>query len=96
MIEKIRNKDIAFLDSRYTVDKFHNPYLSKFTLKLTPATIDKDKTSGSYLISPFYPSNQLYLSQSLPIYKSQKFRASLVWKQSVKKKMARGFIGVST
>ena len=57
MIEKIRNNDIAFLDSRYTVDKFHNPYLSKFTLKLTPATIDKDKTSGSYSLAAQVANN---------------------------------------
>jgi hypothetical protein len=84
------------LDSKYTIDKFHNPYLCKFTLKLTPATVDQDKKNKSYFISPFDPSHHLYLSQSLPIYKSQKFRASLVWKQSVKRKMARGFIGLST
>ncbi len=96
MIEKVRNNEIGFLESRYAIDKFHNPYLSKFTLKLSPSTADLEKQPSKYLISPFDPSNHLYISQSLPIYKSQKFRASLIWKQAIKKKMGRGFIGISS
>lgn len=96
MIEKVRHNDIAFLESKYAIDKFHNPYLSKFTLKLTPATISNEKNAKTHFISPFDPSNYLYLSQSLPIYKSQKFRTSLIWKQSIQKKMGRGFIGLSS
>jgi hypothetical protein len=43
MILKTRNPttDLDLLDTRYTVDKFHNPYLSKFTFKLTPSTLRK-------------------------------------------------------
>jgi hypothetical protein len=43
MLEKVRNHEIAFIDSKYTIDKFHNPYLSKFTFKLTPATVKTDQ-----------------------------------------------------
>ncbi len=57
---------------------------------------NKNKNINEYFISPFQQSNKIYFSQFLPVYKSQRFRASLIWKQTLKKNSGRGFIGLSS
>ena len=95
MIERARDKNAQFLETRYAIDTFHNPYLSKFTLKLEPNTANI-KSKNAHFLSPFDVTHNIYISQSLPIYKSQKFRTSLIWKQYLKNKIGRAFIGLSS
>lgn len=92
MIEKYKAyPEFQYTSSRYQLDHYHNPYLSKLNIKLTPRPQIRTNT----LLSPLSMQNNLYISQSIPLYKDEKLKLALIWKQYVTHKYARAHFGLS-
>lgn len=92
MIEKYKAyPEFQYPVGRYQLDQFHNPYLSKLNIKLTPRPQIRTNT----LLSPLSMQNNLYISQSIPLYKDEKLKLALIWKQYVTHKYARAHFGLS-
>jgi len=73
------------------MDHFHNPYLAKLNIKLTPRPQIRNNT----LLSPLSLDNNIYVSQSIPLYKDEKLKLALVWKEYLTHKYARAHFGLS-
>ena len=60
---------------------------------MTPRPITK---GASYqLIHPLSSSHNVFLSHSIPVYKTEKFRFALLWRQYMTTKFARSHFGIS-
>jgi hypothetical protein len=92
MIEKSKvYPEFQYSPERFRLDHFHNPYLAKLNIKLTP----RPQMKMNRLLSPLSLENNLYVSQAIPLYKDEKLKLALVWKQYLTQKYARAHFGVS-
>lgn len=92
MIEKSRvYPEFQYAPERYQIDHFHNPYLAKLNLKLTP----RPHFATNRLLSPLSLHNNLYLSQAIPLYRNERLKLALLWKQYITHKYARAHFGLS-
>lgn len=67
--------------------------MAKLNIKITPR--HSTSATPSYFVNPISGLNNIYLSHSLPLYKTEKFRFALIWRQYVTTKFARSHIGIS-
>lgn len=67
MIEKSRvYPEFQYAPERFQIDHFHNPYLAKLNVKLTPRPL----MQTNRFLSPLSLDNNLSISQSIPLYRN--------------------------
>jgi hypothetical protein len=93
MIEKARvYPEYHYPPERYHIDPFHNPYLPKLVIKATPISYPQGKMN---FLLPISTAHNFYISQSIPIYQTEKYRIALLWREYLTKKFARSHFGFS-
>jgi hypothetical protein len=92
MIQKSRvYPEFQYPPEKFQLDHFHNPYLAKLSLKLSP----RPPSPGLHFYSPLSGLNNLQASQVVPIYRNEKVRLALLWRQYITSKFGRAHFGMS-
>lgn len=88
-IDKVRNQvhipDEFLISEKFQVDQYHNPYLTKLTIKIHPQISSINNKTFFKLWNPIYDHDQISIRQSLPLYKSSKLLLSMYWRQDIRK-----------
>lgn len=90
MLDLVRPKLTIPDDSKIKINEYRNPYLSKLTIKLLP---NYTQINGPTLINPLESHNNVAITQSLPLWRNEKFRINLIWQQNIRNKFNRSHIG---